>query len=83
MKLIKSFLACIYRAKLIIQNNKKNFQILNNFDDVSIFQKKVFFCLNRALTLIANKVLSDHFVKKWKKENRKQNLMQLLKYITG
>ena len=49
----------------------------------AFFKKKVFFCLNRALTLIANKVLSDHFVKKWKKENRKQDLMQLLKYITG
>ena len=69
-----------------IDNSKqltKTFKFLNNFDEVSIFQKKIFFYLNRALTLIANKVLSDHFVKKWKKEKRKQNLMQLLKYITG
>ena len=56
----------------------KNFKFLNNFDDVSIVLKRSFFCLNIALTLNANNLSSDHFVKKWKKGKRKENLYATL-----
>ena len=58
-----------------IQNNQKNFKFLNNFDEVSIFLKKSFFYLNVALTLNANNLLSDHFVKKMKEKKKKEKFI--------